>query len=1049
MICYGCCKQIEDESTTCECGFNLNEYECKPHYLAPGTVLNNRYMVGKVLGEGGFGITYIGYDQLLDMKIAVKEFYMSAHVSRNFSISGNVIVNKGDSESTFEENREKYLNEARVLAKFTDEDGIVGIRDFFKENNTAYIVMDYVSGKSLRDILTEKKVLDWKKTAEIMDPGIRSLKVVHDHTIIHRDISPDNIKINEEGKVKLLDFGAAREILQYDKTTVLRQSYAPIEQYQRTGEQGPWTDIYALCATMYECVTGVRPEDARNRSFEDTLQAPVTISKDCSIAFSNIIMRGMALYKDERYQSLDELQEDIKKALANPDDSTIGVLPDSAVTNDETEEISEASPAAKSLPKRLLIPALCLAGVAIAVIIAALFFRSNNNTYDASQMHIYFEVKSEISEESVSHAFDVLNQRLSNLLGSNYSITELEDHYELIFPYTGLDDIDIRNMFGCHIFNPDELYIVHNAGEFRQIRREDIANVNVLTAPASNLGLNGYEIEAFGDDEIPYIEILLNSAAAEGLCEDISSWQSSAQTSGLYSPLISWDLEDLPSDSTDEESEQEDFSLSCYLDLDKLLKGSLKKSDTYMTNYIRVDEDASKIIIAFPKASEPEYTQMAYSFSNDTFNDIFTYYIETPCIWEQKDTYNDDKVIWGHNQVDASYFNHEGLDAYDIVLQESNPQSETYGTWFDARAYLIDRLDKAEIPYSVGSLNNDKYSVVIRIPAIYYMDQFTNALCRSNDLGSIYLYDAQNAVNVSDYENYNILPNDSSYSTYYANAVKLPANQSYISKIEMNDNKIMAYINLDNESEIRAITDKTAEFEPETSFRWLGFYGHFDFDEQAFIFDKSTYSMDGSVPAECSIFIALADASLAGNDYISYYHSYSTTNCIQYCTYAGMKENSPVSIHSRTCEVISENIKNKIQNVSGVAPTITYSDNQTFYLDFFQNITENYASYIYRIIGSITDAEIYGYNGLFTLPLDSRLFLDFHNDTSTFSRVIFSKSERSINLLYWRENVSEEDRDMLEDQLIELKKLLQNDSEYSEYDISVTVVTQGNGFNGI
>lgn len=335
-LCLGCMEYMEPEVEYCGCGYKPDEYEPEPHHLRPGTMLRERYQVGRVMGEGGFGITYVGRDTVLDLKVAVKEFYMSGYVNRNNTYSTLVRASVGSHTELFERNREKFLTEARVLAKFANEEGIVGIRDFFEENNTAYIVMNFLTGETLRDYLKEHRKISWEKTIQIMNPVINSLGTVHNHKVIHRDISPDNIMLTNDGKVKLLDFGAAREVSQTDiksLSVILKPGYAPEEQYRSKGQQGPWTDIYALCATMYCCISGVVPDDSMERMFEDKLKPLCEVEPACSVAISNVIAHGMAVRQKDRYQSIEELRKDLDKALANPDDASVagGVISNSSV----------------------------------------------------------------------------------------------------------------------------------------------------------------------------------------------------------------------------------------------------------------------------------------------------------------------------------------------------------------------------------------------------------------------------------------------------------------------------------------------------------------------------------------------------------------------------------------------------------------------------------------------------------------------------------------------------------------------------------------------
>ena len=325
FLCCGCMEHV-GEGQPCSCGFDGSVYRTAPHHLIPGTLIRNRYVLGKVLGEGGFGITYVGRDAVLDLKVAVKEFYMTGYVNRNNTFSPMVEVSVGRHAEQFLKNKEKFLKEARVLAKFANEKGIVGIRDFFEDNNTAYIVMDFLTGETLKSHLKEVGKLSWQETIKLMTPVINSLAQVHKQNIIHRDISPDNIMLTDKGEVSLLDFGAAREVSDTDiksLSVILKPGFAPEEQYRSKGQQGPWTDIYALCATIYSCITGVLPDDSMERMFEDNLKSPHELEPSCGLAISNVIMKGMAVRQKDRYQTIDELLSDLELAKANPEDGSI------------------------------------------------------------------------------------------------------------------------------------------------------------------------------------------------------------------------------------------------------------------------------------------------------------------------------------------------------------------------------------------------------------------------------------------------------------------------------------------------------------------------------------------------------------------------------------------------------------------------------------------------------------------------------------------------------------------------------------------------------
>lgn len=315
--CAGCMNELNDEFAICSCGFNNNTDDNLSHCLQIGTVLNDAYIVGEVIGEGGFGITYVGWDKDLEKKVAIKEFYMDGFASRNSTVSSEVNSKVGDDEELFAIHREKFVNEAKVLASFMEEPGIVTVHKFFRENNTAYIVMEYVEGITLKSYLKNKGKLSVDETIGIIGPIMNSLTKIHEKNLIHRDISPDNIMITADGRGKLIDFGAAREANNGNKSlsVVLKHGFAPMEQYQTHGNQGPWTDVYALSATIYRCITGVVPAEAPDRIMDDMLQDVYKIEPSCSREVSAVISKGLELRYENRYQSVGELKNALMFSL--------------------------------------------------------------------------------------------------------------------------------------------------------------------------------------------------------------------------------------------------------------------------------------------------------------------------------------------------------------------------------------------------------------------------------------------------------------------------------------------------------------------------------------------------------------------------------------------------------------------------------------------------------------------------------------------------------------------------------------------------------------
>ena len=284
------------------------------HCLRKGTRLIGRYTIEGVLGQGGFGITYLGIDELHEKKVAIKEFFPQGIVTRNIEYQDTVTVSFVGEKDNYEKGKERFLKEARTMAKFSKDEGIVKALDFFEINNTAYIVMEYLEGITLKQYLRENQRIAPEDLIELLVPLIESLDEIHSQGMIHRDISPDNIMVLPDGRIKLMDFGAARDYTEFGEKSlsiVLKPGYAPPEQYQTHGIQGPWTDIYALCATMYKCITGENPPDAIERVMDDHLKKISAFGIPVLPQIEEAIIKGMSVAANDRYQNVGDFCEDL------------------------------------------------------------------------------------------------------------------------------------------------------------------------------------------------------------------------------------------------------------------------------------------------------------------------------------------------------------------------------------------------------------------------------------------------------------------------------------------------------------------------------------------------------------------------------------------------------------------------------------------------------------------------------------------------------------------------------------------------------------------
>ena len=365
FFCPSCMVKAAPVDGKCPvCGRDVNIQNAQ-HQLPVYCILNGRYVVGKVLGAGGFGITYIGYDLKLDSRVAIKEYYPSGAANRSISLT--VIPTTEVKGNPFEIGKARFLKEAKTLSEFVGDGNIVTLRDYFEENGTAYIVMEYLEGKDLSHYAKEHGRFEFGEALDLLEPVMLALNEVHKRGLIHRDISPSNIMVLNNGKVKVLDFGSARlqnTSGELSLSVMLKPGYAPMEQYSTHGEQGPWTDVYAMSATIYKLITGKTPPSSTDRLMEDTLEPPSTLGVKITPAQEEALLHGLALKPADRTQTMAELAESLRGGKKAADSKA-------ATKSEKKPEGSSksAAPEKKKAPKKRV---FAIAAAALTVLVLAL-----------------------------------------------------------------------------------------------------------------------------------------------------------------------------------------------------------------------------------------------------------------------------------------------------------------------------------------------------------------------------------------------------------------------------------------------------------------------------------------------------------------------------------------------------------------------------------------------------------------------------------------------------------------------------------------------------
>jgi serine/threonine protein kinase len=312
QYCAGCMKKNPEWPSCSSCGWDESAEEEQPNHLARHSTLLGKYYIGRVLGQGGFGITYLAFEKTMAIPVAIKEYFPGRECYRKAD-RRTVLPLSESHRGQFEYGLGSFLDEVRALAKLDGRPNIVSVKACEQANGTAYMVMAYIKGRDLkRHLASEGGHIPHSDAQEILMSVLSALSDVHRIGLVHRDISPDNIMISDEGIVKLIDFGAARYAVgeqSMSLTTILKPGYAPPEQYRTSDRQGPWTDVYAASATYYRCITGSIPPMALDRELKDEMAPPSVFCQNLPSERENALLMALSVRAEDRFQSVEAFQQ--------------------------------------------------------------------------------------------------------------------------------------------------------------------------------------------------------------------------------------------------------------------------------------------------------------------------------------------------------------------------------------------------------------------------------------------------------------------------------------------------------------------------------------------------------------------------------------------------------------------------------------------------------------------------------------------------------------------------------------------------------------------
>lgn len=489
--CLLCFKEYSADLHNCPfCGASEEIPPNEPIQLSPGTILNGRYLIGTAIGSGGFGILYKAWDLKLETEVAVKEFFCSRLMTRAAGMSDVIVGKKSETVTEHEYRKARFLDEARNLAKFTDSKFIPNVFEFFEENNTAYFVMELLHGEDLSHYLKKhggKIPVDF--AVFIATETGNALSLLHSKGIVHRDVAPDNIFIISDGELHsvLLDLGAAylpdasHEVIDI----ILKPGYSPPEQYDSMKGVGVWSDIYALGATVYAAITGVKPDEASNRKIEDKVLPPHEIDANIPENLSNTVMKAMAVEPHMRFKTV----KDFLKAL-----------------NGEKKVITLVKE--KKLRKRKRLGGIITAALCLALLSGTVF-----NAYDKKKSEEYLK-KADISFwYSISedgNKKEAIDSIVSDFT-SKFPDVKIETNGIKADEYYNELENAAKNNSLPNIFESDK------ASEDVLLKARDLENVYKSEQAKSCLFIDGNNKNASSDKKIPLgIEIPMACVITKG-----------------------------------------------------------------------------------------------------------------------------------------------------------------------------------------------------------------------------------------------------------------------------------------------------------------------------------------------------------------------------------------------------------------------------------------------------------------------------------------------------------------------------------------------------
>ena len=452
-FCISCFKPLNNHEKCPYCGRYQEENRVN-YGLNIGTVLNGRYLIGEILGVGGFGITYKVFDTKLKQILAIKEYFPSAFSTRVPGTKEIIIYKKED----FESGKNKFIAEAKNTGKFFNSKNIVKVFDYFEENGTVYYVMEYLDGITLKKFVMQNGgKLDVETAVEITNGILDGLKEIHEAGLAHCDMAPDNVMLTVDNRVVIFDLGAAKysDVKDAIADIIVKMGYSPPEQYRSTEKLGAYTDMYAVGAMLYQMLTGILPDESLDRQEEDNLQNPSKINKDIPKNLDGLCMRALALESGLRIQNVKAFKAGLNGKIYR--------------TPEEERKIRKI----KGITSFAVVAAIMILCVGLGIAFRGVNSGVNFNKYINEDTTVEIWIPYSLDEEGTRQIYDAVFESFEKELAENTSKKRLKSK------------IDIKTVYVSEYEYAEQLQQAYEKGEMPDIYRTDLTNSEYNAADLS------------------------------------------------------------------------------------------------------------------------------------------------------------------------------------------------------------------------------------------------------------------------------------------------------------------------------------------------------------------------------------------------------------------------------------------------------------------------------------------------------------------------------------------------------------------------------------